>query len=134
MQTVRGGCTLGADERDRGVDAERGTRAFEVLAWCVDDFTSLATVFDLASKGIDDFGAQRAAALAVLRVLVRGGLVRVGEMSSGSSGLACWQVDSEASAERLSQVLMDLATAPTPEMNIWLHATVAGRRHFEAQR
>lgn len=131
---ARGGCTLGAKRGDDHLDVERDSPAFEVLAWCVDDFTSLATVFNLASKGQEELGAQRTAALDAIRLLIRAGLVRVGEMSTDVPGLAYWQVDSDTSYERLRSVLMGLVAPPSPVLNIWLHATEAGRHYFEVRR
>jgi hypothetical protein len=110
-------------------DLVPGTAAFELLAWSADDFTGLWVAFEFARTyaGITTFNEQREYVLTMISALLTDGLLRVGEMSPSVNGLSYWSGGIPSQEQRLSQYLASITSPPTPEINIWLHATEEGK-------
>ncbi len=112
---------------DRGLVP--GTAEFELLAWYADNFTGLWVAFEFARTyaGAQSFSEQREIVLTIIHKLLDAGLIRLGEMSSEIRGLSYWTGNTTSQRRRLDEYISGLSGPPTPEANVWLHATLTGK-------
>ena len=109
-------------------DPRLSPAAYEYLRWAADDFCELFVLRDVLRRLAGDLKPidEKDAALVVLSELLNAELVRVGDMSVDTPGLAYWDL---AAPEALARIAAAWNDHHPPEMGHgpWLDATPTGK-------